>query len=111
MNEMTMQDIYRFMDAIEQGTVTLADAFSISENLDPLLMYFLLKYLREKYPAEREGPSARLLEFLSTYPSIARLASPPKDEPMVEWFDDSYSVRSFKTRENFVEAIVDKLEG
>ncbi|MBP6218645.1 MAG: hypothetical protein KA436_08670 [Oligoflexales bacterium] len=108
---MTKRNVYKMMDAIEGGSVPLYDAFLLAEELDPLLLYFVLRYLKETYGRDTQGPGGRLLQFLSDYPQISKFAATPKNEPMIEWFDESYSVRSFKTREDYLETIIDKLEG
>lgn len=109
--DLTKRNVYRFMDVIEEGRLPLAEAFQIAEELDPLLLYFVLRYLKETYGRDTQGPGGRLLQFLSSYPTIAKFAAPPKNEPMVEWFNDSYAVRSFENREAYLEMIIDKLEG
>lgn len=105
------KNVDRFMDIIEGGVIPLEDALPVAEKLDPLLLYFVLRYLKETYGRDSQGPNARLLQFLSAYPTIARHAVKPKNEPMVEWFDDSHSMRSFRNRDAFVDLIIDKLEG
>lgn len=111
MDNITKRKVDRFMDAIEGGIIPLEEAFNIAEEQDPLLLYFMLRYLKEMYGKDQQGPGGRLLQFLSSYPSIAKLALPPKNEPMLEWFNDSYTVHSFKSRDEYLELIIDKLEG
>ncbi len=111
MDSLTKRKVYRFMDIIEEGRIPLLEGFQIAEELDPLLLYFMLRYLKETYGRETQGAGDRLLQFLSNYPSIAKYAVAPKNEPMVEWFNDSHTVRSFKSRNEYLEMIIDKLEG
>lgn len=114
MNEIDKKEGLRFISAIEDGNYDTATSYNIIDRFDPLFSFFLLKYLREKHPITENssGAGARLLELLSTYPSIAKLAQVPKNEPLVDWFNDAYSTKSFFTNaEPYVELIVDKLEG
>ena len=111
MDNMTKRKVDRFMDAISEGMISLDEASITAEELDPLLLYFMLRYLKEMYGKDQQGPGGRLLQLLSTYPSIAKLANTPKNEPMVEWFNDSYTVRSFPSRDEYLQTIIDKLEG
>lgn len=114
MDEMDKREVIRFLEAIEDGRIPAADSYQMVQGFDPLLSYFLLRYLREKHPSadNESGAGERLLELLTTYPAVAKLANTPKDEPMVEWFDDSYSMRAFFNKpQEYVDLIVDKLEG
>lgn len=114
MDELDKADVLSIISAIEDGTKATADIYSLVLKFDPLLNYFLLKYLREKHPItdRNSGAGERLLDLVKTYPDIGRLATPPKNEPMVEWFDESYSTRTyFSNPEEYVNLIVDKLEG
>jgi hypothetical protein len=110
MENIDKRNVSRFMDAIEGGVVPLDDAFLLAENIDPLLLYFMLRYLKESYGRDTQGPGGRLLQFLSTYPQMAKFAIPPKNEPMVEWFNDGYTVQSFKSRDEYLDMIIDKME-
>ncbi|MBC60931.1 MAG: hypothetical protein CMP11_00590 [Zetaproteobacteria bacterium] len=111
-----VRDISRFLDSIELGNVTTNDAFHLADSFDDLITYFLLRYLREKYPAKAGsvGASERLISLLThNGGQIAKKALPPKGEVIfVEWFDENYEMKSFfKNRNDFVTLILDKLEG
>ena len=104
----------RFLQAIEDGAIPGSEAYNIAAKFDPLLTYFLLRYLKEKHPvsAESSGPGTRLLELLRLYPEISRLAMPPGNEPMLEWFSDSYTMKHFfGDPSGFVDLIIDKMDG
>ena len=114
MHEMIKRDSNRFLNSIEEGDLPTADAFNLLRKFDPLLAYFLLYYLREKHHVTdtSSGPGERLLSLVSTYPDAGKLAKRPGNDPLVDWFEDSYSVREFfGRRDAFVDVIVDKLEG
>lgn len=104
----------RFLQAIENGCVSEEETYNIVSKFDPLLTHFLLRYLKEKHPVTESssGAGVRLLELLKVYPGISSLAVPPKNEPMLEWFDDSYAMSHFfKDPSGFVDLIVDKMDG
>jgi hypothetical protein len=115
MEDMEKREVFRFLQGIEDGGLPIADAYNVLRHFDPLLSYFLLRFLREKHPINDEstGAGKRLLELVSTYEDVAKLTKAPKgDEAMVEWFNDSFNMRQFFNRpEEFVQLIVDKLEG
>lgn len=105
----------RFISGIEDGSVNSDELYNLLIEFDPLLANFLLRYLREKYPANREGndgASSRLIELLTRYPDLAKLANKPQDAVFCDWFDDTYSMKEFfNNPKGFVDTIVDKLEG
>ena len=114
MDDMNKREVLRFLLAIEEGGLPLDDCYQMLEKMDPLLAHFLLRYLREKFPAKGSatGAADRLLQLLQHHPDAAKLAAPPRDEPMIEWFDDTHSMGEFFGEpRQFVDTIVDKLEG
>ena len=114
MDEIDKKEVLRFLVAVEEGSLPVNDMFTIVEKFDPLLSYFLLKYLREKHPVtDRDsGAGSRLLELLTSYPELAKMANSSQKDPMVEWFSDSYSTKTyFNATQEFVDLIVDKMEG
>ena len=113
--EQEKRDGLRLLLGLENGTLNTADAFNVADKRDPVLVYFILRYLREKYPAgtpSSQGVLTRILELTSTYSDLVKKAKAAEKDPMREWFDDTYSMREyFDNGEEFVEMIVDKLEG
>jgi hypothetical protein len=104
----------RLLAGLENGSLTSADAYTIAEQRDPVLLYFILRYLREKYPAGKpssQGVLQRVVELTSTYDDIVKKAKVGEHDSMREWFDDAYAMRDYFDRsEELVEMIVDKLE-
>ena len=114
MFEAEKRDAMIFLNGIENGGKTPADLYNLISEFDPLLSFFLLKYLREKHPVtdRNSGPGERLLELLKVYPEISNMFKSGKNDPLAQWFEESYGVRSFiNDPENFVDLIVEKLEG
>ncbi len=115
MDNFEINKIGRFMDAFEEGNVPFSEASEILQKLDPLMSYFVLRFLREKYPARSDssGASARLVSFFTEYDYLAKCANLPKGErAMQEWFEDSYSMRDFfQSRDQYLQTILEKIEG
>ena len=105
----------RLIRGIENGNLLTVDAYQIATNRDPVLVYFALRYIRERYPASHPnstGVLARLVELTKTYPDVMELSRKGEKDVMREWFDDTHTVREFFGKEEeFVDLIVDKLEG
>ena len=113
MDDMDRREVVRFLDGIEEGDLPISDAFNILRTLDPLMGHFLLTYLREKNPVTdtSHGPGERLLNLVSTYKEAANMAKPHED-PMIEWFEDTYSYRQFfNERDEFINLLIEKFEG
>lgn len=105
----------RLLIGLEEGQMSAVEAYRIANDRDPLLVYFVIKYLREKYspgnPAS-EGVMGRVLELTQTYDSIAKACRESEKDILVEWFDDAYSVKDFyKKPQEYMKLIVEKIEG
>jgi hypothetical protein len=113
--ELEKQEAGRLLLGLENGTMSSADAFNIADKRDPVLVYFVIRYLREKYPPtdpQSQGVIQRLVELTGTYDSIVKACKEGEADPMQEWFDDTYSMRDFfSDADNFVDVVVEKLEG
>lgn len=103
----------RLLTGLENGTLSSADAYNIAERRDPVLVYFVLRYLREKYPlGESSGVARRLIELTSTYDQLVKMSKTGEKDILREWFDESYNMRQFFDQSSqFVELIVEKIEG
>ena len=107
-------DAKRFLEGVESGSLSAGNAFELTENMDEILTYFLIRFLREKYrPGTQgsEGVVQRLIELTGTYPSIVKACKDGEKDPMTEWFDDTYELRSWLgNADGYVDLIVDKLD-
>jgi hypothetical protein len=114
MDRVDAGDGLRVIDAIDSGGLPAADVYSIMRDFDPLYSYFILYYLREKNQIDeyQSGGGQRLLQLVGAYDDLARLLRETPKDSMVEWFHDSYNIKQFFSRpKDFVNLIVDKLEG
>ena len=103
----------RLMGALEDGTLGATDTFYLVEKADPTLVYFVFAWLRAQYPSGHpasDGVLGRVGELCSQYPKAARMAQDGKDDPLVEWFEDAYGYRDFRSAE-FIDLVAEKLEG
>jgi hypothetical protein len=103
------------INGLESGTVSTIDALKTSESLDPVLVYFTVRFLREKYPATRadsEGVLKRLADFSAQHQTIIKVLRAGEKDPIREWFDDAYTMRDFFSDPGkMVEMLVEKIEG
>lgn len=106
---------HRFLVGLETGNVSAPDLFAISEELDPILVYFVIKYLRLVYTPshpDAKGVTERIVELTSTYDSIVKAVKDGEKDSLNEWFDDDFNPRQFKENtEEFMDQLVEKIEG
>jgi hypothetical protein len=104
----------RLLSGLEAGTLSAPDAYTIASRLDPLLVYFVLRYLREKHPSSRPesaGVAQRIVDLTSAHPDLVTKTRAAEKDSLKEWFDDGYEMRQFfGDAEGFLDMIVDKME-
>jgi len=115
MSNTEVREGLRLLNGIENGTLSASDAYTIADQRDPTLVYFVFRYLREKYAPgrpESAGVLKRLLELTGTYDDLMKKTKAAEKDPLKEWFDDSHNMREFfASPDGFVQMIVDKIEG
>lgn len=113
--DLEKRESLRFLTGVENGTLTAADAANVASKRDPVIVHFVLRYLREKYPASNpasQGVTQRLLELTSTYDGLVKAAKKGEKDSITEWFDDTYNIREYFDRpEELVDMLVEKIEG
>lgn len=98
---------------IVNGTMTTQECFELLDPADPVLVYFILKYIKKHYHRDHDDYDivrARLRELKNTYRSLTRKAKTGEEDAVVEWFEGSHRYDELAP-EVFVDLIVDKLEG
>jgi len=102
------------LNGIENGTINATEAYKTAKELDPLLIYFVFRYLREKYPPSNPqagGIIERLVELTSTYDDLVASSRQGEKDPIREWFDDAYELRNyFSNPEELMAMLVEKIE-
>jgi hypothetical protein len=108
------KETLRLLLGLENGTLTTADAYNLAEVRDPVLIYFVLRFLREKYPPSQPtsaGVVQRLIDLTRTYADIVKKSKQGEKDPLREWFDDAYAIRDYFDRPgDFIEMIVEKID-
>lgn len=106
------QSALRILEGIELGTMESGETHSHLRDADPTLIYFMFKWLRKRYHEHEaaEGVLGRLSDVCNEYRDLTRRAKEGEDDPVVGWFEGSYKYKDL-TAEEFIELIVEKLEG
>ncbi len=104
----------RLLRGLENGGMSAADARTLAEDLDPVLVYVIVRYLRENYPVSNPAATAvldRVVALTSAWPGIVAKSKAGEEDSVSEWFSSEYSFRDFRgLGTELVEMIVDKLE-
>ncbi len=103
----------RLLRGLENGGMQAADLRQIAEDLDPVLVHFVFRFLREVYPASNPAASAVLerLLALTSSPAILARNKAGEEDSVTTWFASEYSFADFRGRgAELIELIVDKLE-
>jgi hypothetical protein len=109
--EQHQREAHRILEGIEEGTMSASDSFALVEDADPALIYLLFTWLRKRY-ADDVNSDAVLgrLAAVSGRGSMAKKMKEGQADPVVQWFEESYSYRKLEAKE-FIELIIEKLEG
>jgi hypothetical protein len=101
----------RILEGIEEGTMTATDSLALIEAADPALVYLIFTWLRKRY-ADHPNSDAVIgrVVAISGKGSTAKLMKQGKADPVVQWFEDSYSYRELD-KKSFIELVIEKLEG
>ena len=109
-----IKETLRLLEGIEDGNLDTQHQYNIIEKIDPILTYFVIRYLREKYKTATSSSSGvlnRIVELTSNYPKVIQFSRQGETDIMREWFDEGYKMKDYyQNPEEFVELIVDKLE-
>lgn len=101
----------RILEGLEEGTMNATDSAALVEDADPALVYLIFTWLRKRY-ADHPNSDAVIGRVLaiSNRPAVAKQMKEGQRDPVVQWFEESYSYRDLGSKE-FIELVVDKLEG
>ena len=104
----------RFLTSLEKGTAPISDVYQQSNDLDPVIVFWVIQYLRKKYPASNSasmGVLQRIVELTTTYPDIITKAKAGENDSISEWFADSFSLNEcFGDGEQMITLLIDKLQ-
>jgi hypothetical protein len=101
----------RILEGIEEGAMSSSDSLALVEEADPALIYLIFTWLRKRYADHPNSDAVigRLLE-ISKRGTVPKLMKEGQADPVVQWFEESYSYRDLGSKE-FIELIIEKLEG
>lgn len=110
--EQQTKEALRILEGIERGSMSAEDSSRLVEDADPALIYLLFTWLRQQYGGSNPASEAVLgrLVAISSRGAVASKMKKGQADPVVEWFEESYSYRNIAASE-FVEMIVEKIEG
>jgi hypothetical protein len=104
----------KLLRGLEDGRMDASEATLLAQDLDPVLVYAILRYLREVYPASNPAASGvldRVVALTSNWPGIVEKSKEGEQDPISEWFSSEYSYGDFRGRgSDMLDLIVDKLE-
>ena len=103
----------KLLRGLEDGRISDTEAALIAQDLDPVLVHAILRYLREVYPASNPAASAVLerVVALTSRPAIVAKSKEGEQDPITQWFTSEYSFADFRGRGSaMLDLIVDKLE-
>ena len=108
------QGAARLLAGLENGGMSAVDAAIIAENIDPVLLYVIISFLRAVYPASDPAATPvleRVVRLTSGRPAVISKHREGEQDPVSHWFEDEYEYRDFRGRgSELIELIVDKLE-
>lgn len=101
----------RILEGIEEGTMSATESFALVEEADPALVYLIFTWLRKRY-ADHPNADAVIgrVVAISGRGSMPKMMKEGQADPVVQWFEETHSYKALEKAE-FIELIVDKLEG
>ncbi len=106
------QEAERLLAGLENGGMTTESAQVTAQDLDPVLIYCIVRFLRETYPASDPAATAVLerVVAMTSNPVIIRNCKTGKQDPVSRWFEMEYTFREFRGRgPELIALIADKL--
>ena len=108
------REALRLLAGLENGGMTTADALVLAETLDPVLVYLIVRYLRESYPASDPAATSvleRVVALTSKHAAFVEKCRDGERDSVSQWFEAEHSFGSFRGRgSELIDVIVDKLE-
>lgn len=111
---MSQRDAERLLSGLENGGLSSADGAILAEDIDPVLLYVIVNYVRQAYPAGdpvSQGVHQRLVELTSRSAKVIARAKEGESDPISRWFESEHAYRDFRGRGAEMIALVwEKLE-
>ena len=113
-NSTNKMQALRLLQGLEMGGLDLAEGRVLAEDLDPVLIHVIVRFLREVYPATAPaaGPVLdRVVALTNAYPGIVTQAQQGETDPIAGWFASEHTFQEFRDRgEAMLDLVIDKLE-
>jgi len=104
----------RLVSGLESGALSTADAVIIAEDLDPVLVYAIVSFLRAVYPITDPAATSvldRVVQLTATSPAVVRLHRKGGEDPIAGWFESEHGYSAFRGHgDRMVDCIVEKLD-
>ncbi len=108
------RDALRVLAGLENGTLPPGQAAIVAQDLDPVLIYVIVAFLRAVHPASDPAASSvleRVVRLMSSGPALVRKHAEGERDPVSRWFESEYGYGDFRGRgPELIELIVDKLD-
>lgn len=108
------RDALRLLDGLENGGMSPGDAAVLAADLDPVLFYVIVSFLRAIHPASDPAASAvleRVVRLTAGNAALVRKHREGAEDPVSRWFESEHGYRDFRGRgPELIDRIVDKLE-
>ena len=104
----------RLLKGLEMGGLDPAEGRILAEDLDPVLVHMIVRFLREVYPAT--APAARpvlerVVALTDAFPGIVARAKQGENDSITSWFTSEHSFQEFRSRgDTMLDIVIDKLE-
>jgi hypothetical protein len=104
----------RLLAGIENGTMSTADAVIVAEDIDPVLFYVIVSFLRETHPASDRAANSileRVVHLTKGSAVLVRRYREGAEDPITRWFESEYTYGEFRHRgPEMIDLITDKIE-
>ncbi len=104
---------FAMLSGIELGLMDPEESYELMKDADSTLVYFIFKWLKKHYHRDHDDHEIirrRVKSVTNQYRSLTRKAKSGEADPIVEWFEGTHKYRELSA-EDFIDVIVDKLEG
>ncbi|MGD8396961.1 MAG: hypothetical protein PVF43_15945 [Candidatus Eiseniibacteriota bacterium] len=104
----------RLLAGLEKGGLANADAVVIAEDLDPVLVYAIVSFLRAVYPVTDPAATSvleRVVKLTSASAALVRLHREGGQDPVARWFESEHGYVPFRGRGGeMIDRLVEKLD-
>ena len=91
----------RLLEGLESGLLSARDAAIVAEDIDPVLVYVIVSFLRAVYPVSDPAAGAvleRVVRLTSSNPVVVRRHRQGSTDPIARWFESEYAYADFRGR-------------